>query len=54
MCALRPSFLPKVTLIWHHLFATCPQIIAYLRDFGALYPLRFAPNFYEIQPFAKL
>jgi hypothetical protein len=33
ICALRPSFLHKFTLIWHHAFVTCAQLIAFFPRF---------------------
>jgi hypothetical protein len=47
-CALHPSFLHKFTLIWHHAFAPCTQLIAFFQDLGALCALRRAPKFDEI------
>jgi hypothetical protein len=29
ICALRQSFFQKFTLIWHHAFASCAQLIAF-------------------------
>jgi hypothetical protein len=41
ICALRPSFLHKFTLIWHHVFGPCAPLIAFCLRFG--WALRFAP-----------
>jgi hypothetical protein len=41
--ALRPSFLNKFTLVWHHAFAPCAQLFKFSPRFWvrpALYALR--------------
>jgi hypothetical protein len=41
ICALRSSFLHKFTIIWHHAFAPCAQLIALSSRFG--WAQRFTP-----------
>jgi hypothetical protein len=46
--ALRPPFLYKFTVIWHHAFGPCAQLIAFSLRFGCAQC--HAINFFEIHP----
>jgi hypothetical protein len=51
ICTLRPSFLHKFTLIWHHAFAPSAQLATFLPDLDALYAMH--PTFMKSTTFMK-
>jgi hypothetical protein len=53
ICTLRPSFLHKCSLIWHHAFGLCTQLVTFFPVLGALYVSCRRPNCYEIPPWSQ-
>jgi hypothetical protein len=50
ICILRPSFVHKFTLTFHHAFALCAPLMHFLTDLGRLYALRVHPTFMKSAP----